>query len=60
MFYGTRDLLSPGCRLLATRARESGWPLEVVEEPDLLHVYGILPTLPEARRARVRTLEFLR
>ena len=60
MFYGTRDLLSPGYRLLATRARESGWPLEVVEEPDHLHVYGILPTLPEARRARVRTLEFLR
>ena len=29
MFCGTRDLLVPGCRLLARRAAEAGWPLTV-------------------------------
>jgi acetyl esterase/lipase len=60
MVYGTRDLLSPGCRLLVRRAREAGWALETVEEADLIHVFGILPGLPEARRAWTRTLAFLR
>ena len=27
MFCGTRDLLAPGCRLLARRAAEAGWDL---------------------------------
>lgn len=60
MFYGTRDLLAPGCRLLARRARAAGWDLTAVEEPDLIHVYGILPLLPEARRAWRQTLRWLR
>lgn len=59
MLYGTRDLLAPGCRLLATRAAEAGWDLTWVEEPDLIHVYGILPFLPEARRAFGQVVEFL-
>ena len=59
MFCGTRDLLVPGCRLLARRATEAGWDLTYVEEPDLIHVYPILPGIPEAGRAWRRTLEFL-
>jgi acetyl esterase/lipase len=59
MFSGTRDLLVPGCRLLARRAAEAGWDLTYVEEPDLIHVYPILPFIPEARRAWRRTVDFL-
>ncbi|WP_193606710.1 alpha/beta hydrolase [Nocardioides lijunqiniae] len=51
MFCGTRDLLVPGCRLLARRAAETDWDLTYIEEPDLLHVYPLLPLIPEARRA---------
>lgn len=59
MLYGTRDLLAPGCRLLAERARGSSWQLTVVEEHDLIHVYSLMP-LPEARRAMATVVEFLR
>lgn len=59
MLYGTRDLLAPGCRLLARRAAEAGWDLTSVEEPDLIHVYGLLPGVPEARRAFTRVVDFL-
>jgi len=59
MFCGTRDLLAPGCRLLASRAAASSWDLTYVEEPDLIHVFPLLPFLPEARRAWRRTLAFL-
>lgn len=60
MFYGTRDLLAPGCRLLARRATDAGWRLASIEEPGLIHDYGIMPGLPEARRAFRRTVEFCR
>lgn len=60
MFCGTRDLLMPGCRLLARRAAETDWDLTYVEEPDLLHVYPLLPLIPEAKRAWRTTREFLR
>ena len=60
MFCGTRDTLAPGCRLLARRAAEAGWPLEYVEVPDLIHVFPLLPLVPEARVAWHHTLEFLR
>ena len=60
MLCGTRDLLVPGCRLLAERATTSDWDLTYVEEPDLLHVYPLLPLVPEARRAWRTTVEFLR
>ena len=32
MFYGTRDLLAPGCRLLVRRAAAAGWDLTAVED----------------------------
>lgn len=60
MFCGTRDMLNPGCRLLARRAAEAEWDLTYVEQPGLLHVYPILPFIPEAKRAWRTTLEFLR
>ena len=56
---GTRDLLVPGCRLLARRAEEAGWDLSYVEEPDLIHVYPLVSFIPEARRAWRATREFL-
>jgi len=59
MFFGTRDSLWPGGRLLARRAEEAGWPLTFVEEPDLIHVYPVLPLLPEAGRAWRTTNTFL-
>ncbi len=59
MMYGTRDTLAPGCRLLTRRSVEDGWDLSVIEEPDLIHVYGLLPFVPEARRAFHNTVAFL-
>jgi monoterpene epsilon-lactone hydrolase len=59
MFCGTRDTLAPGCRLLAERASASAWDLTYMEVPDLIHVYPLLPFVPEARRAWRQTLEFL-
>jgi monoterpene epsilon-lactone hydrolase len=60
MFSGTRDTLMPGCRLLARRAAEAGWDLTYVEQPGLLHVYPLLPLIPEAKQAWRTTVEFLR
>jgi acetyl esterase/lipase len=60
MFFGTRDSLWPAGKLLVRRAAEAGWPLTYVEEPALLHVYPLLPFLPEAGRAWRTTKEFLR
>ena len=60
MFCGTRDTLAPGCRLLERRAAEAGWELTYVEVADLLHVYPLLPLIPEAEDAWQRTMEFLR
>jgi hypothetical protein len=60
MFCGTRDLLVPGCRLLADRAADTDWDLTYLERPDLLHVFPLLPVIPEARVAWRHTLEFLR
>jgi acetyl esterase/lipase len=60
MFFGTRDSLAPGGRLLTRRAREAGWPLTSIEKPGLIHVYPLLPLVPEAGSAWKQTLEFLR
>lgn len=59
MLYGTRDLLAPGCRLLRRRAAEAGWDLTAVEEAGLLHVYGLMPFIPEARRAFRQVVDFV-
>ena len=60
VLYGTRDLLAPGCRLLVRRAAEAGWNLTAIEEPDLIHVYGLLPFVPESARAFRQVREFVR
>lgn len=60
MFCGTRDALAPGCRLLERRAAETDWDLAYVEVAGLLHVYPLLPGVPEAEDAWARTMEFLR
>jgi len=60
LFCGTRDLLLPGCRLLVDRAAASDWDLTYLEAPGLLHVFPLLPFIPEARRAHRHTLEYLR
>jgi monoterpene epsilon-lactone hydrolase len=57
--FGSRDLLAPGCRLLAKRAADAGWDLSSVEEPELIHVYGVLPFIPEGRRAMRQIVEFV-
>jgi len=59
MLYGTRDLLSPGCQLLVRRAAAAGWDLSAIKEPDLIHVYGLLPGIPEAARAFRQAADFL-
>jgi epsilon-lactone hydrolase len=60
LVYGGGELLTPTCRMLAHRATESGWRLTAVEEPGALHVYSLMPGLPEGRRAFRRTVEFCR
>ena len=59
MFCGTRDKLVTGCRLLERRAAEAGWELTYVEVAGLVHVYPLLPLVPEARDAWHKTREFL-
>jgi epsilon-lactone hydrolase len=60
MICGTRDTLAPGCRLLARRAAAAHWDLSYVEVPELIHVYPLLPFVPEAREARAAIKEYLR
>jgi acetyl esterase/lipase len=60
MLCGTRDALAPGCRLLHRRAEEAGWDLTYLEEPDLIHVYPLMPAIPEAARAWKQIVSFLR
>lgn len=59
VFCGTRDLLLPGCRLLARRAQETDWDLTYVEEPGLIHVWPLVSVLPEAKEAHRRVRAFL-
>ena len=62
MICGSRDLLVPGCRLLADRAaalRPGEWHLTYLEAPDLIHVFPLMP-IPEARTAWRHVKEFLR
>lgn len=57
---GTRDLLAPSARDLAERARAARWDLTVAEEPDAVHVYPLLPGIPEARVAMEQAVYFLK
>lgn len=57
---GTRDLLLPGCRLLADRAAASTWDLTYMERPGLVHVFGIMPFIPEADQAFDFAVRYLR
>ena len=57
---GTRDLLLPGCRLLADRAAESTWDLTYMERPGLVHVFSIMPLIPEAKQAFDYSVGYLR
>jgi acetyl esterase/lipase len=59
MLCGSRDLLVPGCRLLVDRAAESDWDLTYLEAPGLIHVFPLLPLIPEARVAWRATRDFL-
>lgn len=59
VFSGTRDACWPGVKLLVRRGHAAGWPVHYVEVPDLLHVFPLLPLIPEAGRAWRTTLEFL-
>ena len=62
MICGSRDLLVPGCRLLADRAAAlppGAWRLTYLEAPDLIHVFPLMP-IPEAGTAWRHTVAFLR
>ena len=56
---GTRDLLYPENRVLADLAHDRGVDYTLITEPDLCHVYPILPS-PEANRALDQIIGFLR
>lgn len=55
-----QDRVEVGCRLLVDRAAAAGWPVTYLEAPDLIHVFPLLPGVPEAGRAWRRTEDFLR
>jgi monoterpene epsilon-lactone hydrolase len=46
-------------RTRGSRAAEAGWDLRYVERPGLIHVYPLLPVIPEAKDAWRQTQEFL-
>lgn len=60
LFCGTRDTLAPACRQLADRAAASTWELTYLERPGLIHVFPLLPGVPEAAKAWRITRDFLR
>lgn len=60
MFIGTRDCLQPACAELAAKARSTGWDLTVSELQGGVHVYPLLPGLPESRQAFEQTVYFLK
>lgn len=60
LFIGTNDLLLPDCRLFCEKAQREGVDLEYHEGTGLMHVWPILPFLPEARNARRRIVDFIK
>jgi monoterpene epsilon-lactone hydrolase len=59
VFSGTRDTLWPQAAEFVRRAEAAGVTVTYREEPDLLHVYPILP-IPEAKRALDELVSWLR
>lgn len=51
LFSGTRDIVNADARRLAARATAAGVELDFHEEPEMVHVYPLLP-IPEGRAAR--------
>lgn len=60
MLCGSRDVLVPGCRLLADRAVTTDWDLTYLERTGLMHVFPLLPFIPEARTAHRIAVDYLR
>ncbi|OBI81752.1 alpha/beta hydrolase fold domain-containing protein [Mycobacterium asiaticum] len=58
IFTGTRDILNPDARLLAEKAVAAGVDVDFREQPQLLHVYPLMP-IPEGRAARAIIVESL-
>jgi acetyl esterase/lipase len=59
VFSGTRDILNPDARLLVDKAAAAGVEVDYHEQPGLVHVYPLTPTL-EGRAARALIVERLR
>ncbi|MBX3530877.1 MAG: alpha/beta hydrolase [Rhizobiaceae bacterium] len=55
---GQRDMLTPGTVSFAERARAAGAEVELVIEPDMIHVWPLID-MPEARVARDRMIDWL-
>lgn len=51
MFSGTRDILNADVRRLARLAGPAGLTVKYHEQPEMIHVYALLP-FPEAKTAR--------
>lgn len=58
VFTGTSDLLYPDARRLMQRMRAVGQQIEIVEYPDMVHAWMLLP-LPEGLEARERLAAML-
>lgn len=54
VFIGGRDIFIADCRKLRARAEREGVEIEWVEEPEMIHVWPLLPlTAAEGARARI-------
>lgn len=60
LFIGTRDVLLADARRLRARAREAGVALHYVEARGMVHVWPLLPLLPEARATLAELVDLLR
>jgi len=58
LFTGGRDILNPDTIIFAERARAAGVAVDLVDEPDMIHVWPLIG-MPEAKVARDRMVEFL-
>lgn len=58
LFSGTHDILNADALALVRKARAAGLPLDYHQEPNLLHVYPLLP-IPEGAAARRTIAEVL-